>query len=79
MTVTLQTDEINGPHVVLEDEGQYFARETTLRVRHFYAGSGKIVLQIRERRRSMEVIIDAADLIEAVSKLMPSAVHRETV
>ena len=69
----LKTDHINGPHAVLDGLGY----EATLTVRAFYAGPGKTTLLMRIGRRTMTITIDAADLVDAVSKLVPGSNRAE--
>lgn len=65
------TDEINGPHFLFEDDNP--ATEAVLKVRPRYCATGKIALIVTTKRRCTEFTVDAADLIKAVSTLVPAA------
>lgn len=72
----LLTDEINGPHFLLEAVGEdWNPTPPHLRVRSFYAGAGKVHLTIKDGRKAQEIIVDAADLIDAIRRLVPAAVE----
>ena len=63
----IKTDSLLGPHVDLDGA----CNESTLRIRVFYAGPGRLTLTIKERRSERSITVAAADLIEAVRKLVP--------
>ena len=70
----LLTDTINGPHFILEGEAEPWAAEPTkLRIRQFYAGNGKVHLTFIDGRKTADITLDAADLVDAVLSLLPDA------
>lgn len=72
----IQTDEINGPHVVLDSDcAGYSGEGATLQVRTFYAGPGKVCLTMKDGRRIQTIVVGAAELIDAVQALVPAATN----
>ncbi len=73
----LKTDGINGPHVILEEPIANYRVPASLMIRSFYAGPGQVMLLLKRGRSVSSIIVDAADLIEAVQKLVPAAGSEE--
>lgn len=65
----MKVDKITGPHFEFYDVGG----DMSLTVRQMYAGPGKVTLIVESGRKRMGVTVDAADLIEAITRLVPAS------